>query len=100
MAMRRSERVMLAREIPAFVDEIIATGCDICAIGHDSYVIGDADLTEEQYEVAEPELIRIDQKYGDRDLLLLEIAAYLRSLGRYLDPGSAARHWTENTKPH
>lgn len=100
MAKRRSHRLMLESEIPAFVDDMIATGCDICAIGHDGYVIGNADLTEEEYQAAEPELIRIDEKYGDRDHLLREIAAYLRSLGRYLDPGSTARHWTENTKLH
>lgn len=43
--MRRPKRVMLESEIPAFVVDMIAIGCDICAIGHDSYVIGDADLT-------------------------------------------------------
>ncbi|ASY74383.1 MULTISPECIES: hypothetical protein [Sinorhizobium/Ensifer group] len=100
MGIKQPKRLMLETEIPAFVDEIIATGCDICAIGHDGYVIGDSDLTEEEYEVAEPELIRIDEKYGDRDMLLLEIAAHLRSLGRYIDPGSNVRHWTENAKPH
>lgn len=100
MPTRQSERLMLETEIPAFVDDIIATGCDICAIGHRRYVIGDADLTEEEFEIAGPELIRIDEKYGTRDHLLEKIAAYLRSVGRYLDPGSGARHWTENTNPH
>ncbi|WP_234842353.1 hypothetical protein RWA01_33490 (plasmid) [Sinorhizobium meliloti] len=28
-------------EIPAFVDAVIEAGCDICAIGHDCYVLGD-----------------------------------------------------------
>jgi hypothetical protein len=85
---------MQASEIPAFVDEIIQAGCDICAVGHDGYVLGDI----EEMVDAESELERIDEAYGDRDFLKLEIVAYLRSLGRYLDVGSFATHWTENAK--
>lgn len=98
--MKSSRRLMAAGEIPAFVDEVIKTGCDICAVGHDSYVIGDADLSDEDFEIALPELKRIDEKYSDRDPLLLEIVAYLRSVGRYLDVGSPARHWSENGNFH
>lgn len=87
-------RLMQASEIPAFVDEIIQAGCDICAVGHDGYVLGDI----EEMVDAESELERIDEAYGDRDFLKLEIVAYLRSLGRYLDVGSFATHWTENAK--
>jgi hypothetical protein len=89
-------RLMQASEIPAFVDEIIQAGCDICAVGHDGYVLGDI----EEMVDAESELERIDEAYGDRDFLKLEIVAYLRSLGRYLDVGSSATHWTENAKPN
>lgn len=85
---------MQASQIPSFVDEIIQAGCDICAVGHDGYVLGDI----EEMVDAESELQRIDEAYGDRDFLKLEIVAYLRSLGRYLDVGSSATHWTENTK--
>ncbi|MEI2302225.1 hypothetical protein [Ensifer sp. MJa1] len=81
-------------EIPAFVDEVIEAGCDICAVGHGCYVLGDL----EEMDAAGDELHRIGEKFGDRDFLLLEIVAYLRSLGRYLDPGSPARHWSENEK--
>lgn len=91
-----SAEPMRASDIPAFVDEIINAGCDICAIGHDGYVIGDV---EEQI-AAQPELDRISETYGDPDHLLLEINAHLRSLGRYLDIGSPARHWTGNLPPH
>lgn len=41
MAKLESGRLMLESEIPAFVDAVIETGCDICAIGHDCYVLGD-----------------------------------------------------------
>lgn len=34
-------RLMQAGEIPAFVEEIIQTGCDICAIVHDHYMLAD-----------------------------------------------------------
>ncbi|MDW9418591.1 hypothetical protein [Sinorhizobium meliloti] len=96
MAKLESGRLMLESEIPAFVDAVIETGCDICAIGHDCYVLGDL----EEMDAAADELERIDDKFGDRDFLLLEIVAYLRSMGRYLDPGSPAKHWTENGKIH
>lgn len=41
MTDREGARLMLKSEIPAFVDAVIKTGCDICAIGHDCYVLGD-----------------------------------------------------------
>ncbi|MDP9630342.1 UNVERIFIED_ORG: hypothetical protein J2W85_002416 [Ensifer adhaerens] len=87
-------RLMKASEIPAFVKEVIASGCDICAIGHERYVLGDV----EEMDAAVDELERIGEKFGDRDFLKLEIVAYLRSVGRYLDVGSTAMHWTDNKK--
>ncbi len=92
----RQRKQMGVSEIPAFVDEVIKAGCDICAIGHDCYVLGDL----EEMDAATDELHRIGEKFGDRDFLLLEIVAHLRSLGRYLDPGSSAKHWTDNPKRH
>jgi hypothetical protein len=86
--------LMQASEIPAFVEAVIKAGCDICAIGHDRYVLGDL----EEMDAAVDELLRIGKKFGNRDFLLLEIVAYLRSIGRYLDPGSPATHWSENQK--
>ncbi|CAD7026023.1 hypothetical protein RHAB21_01221 [Pseudorhizobium halotolerans] len=96
MAKRESGRLMLESEIPAFADAEIEAGCDICAIGHDCYVLGDL----EEMDAAADELNRIGEVFGDRDFLLLEIVAYLRSLGRYLEPGSPAKHWTENGNIH
>lgn len=93
-----AKKFMKASEIPSFVEEIINAGCDICAIGSDGYVVGDADLSEEEYEIAAPELERIKEKYGDRDFLLAEIAVYLRSIGRYIDVGSPVTHWSENVQ--
>lgn len=93
------KRLMKASEIPAFVEDVIDAGCDICAVGQDMYVIGDADLSPVELEAALPALKRIDRVYGDRDFLKLEIVAYLRSLGRYLDLDSTATHWSENARP-
>ncbi len=89
-------KLMQPDEIPAFVREVIESGCDICAIGHDGYVIGDI----EEMDAARDELARINKAYGDRDFLRLEIVAYLRSLGRYLDIESSPTHWTQNSKPN
>ncbi|GCA52818.1 hypothetical protein GOA99_22870 [Sinorhizobium meliloti] len=96
MAKRESGRLMLESEIPAFVDAVIEAGCDICAIGHDCYVLGDL----EEMDAAADELDRIGEVFGDRDFLLLEIVAYLRSLGRSIEPGPSPGHWTENGKAH
>ena len=49
---------MKTSEIPAFVDEVVEAGCDICAVGHESYMIGDI----EEQETAIEELQRIGEK--------------------------------------
>lgn len=41
-----ARRRMKESEIPAFVQEVIDAGCDICAIGHNGYVIGDIEERE------------------------------------------------------
>ncbi|RWK48114.1 hypothetical protein [Mesorhizobium sp.] len=94
-----NKRLMKTSEVPAFVDAIIKAGCDICAIGHHGYVLGDVDLTPAEREVVMPKIKKIEETYGDRDFLKLEIVAYLRSIGRYLDINSSA-HWSENTRTH
>jgi hypothetical protein len=66
-------------QIPDFVRELLAIGCDICAIGDEHYAIDDGDLAP---EVGRPKLDRISAEYGNRDHLKLEIVAYLHSIGR------------------
>ncbi|MFN7025228.1 MAG: hypothetical protein ACK4QP_12055 [Pseudorhizobium sp.] len=73
-------------EIPEFIREIVATGCDIRAVGEHHYVVGDTDLTEEAYAATEAELGRIWSKYGKRDHLKQEIIVYLHSIGRSYPP--------------
>lgn len=90
---------MLEREIPAFVEDVINTGCDICAIGHKYYTIGDADLPKEKIDAVTAQLVRVMGKYGDRNHLILEIVAHLRSLGRYIDD-SSIDHWSKNPLPN
>ncbi|WP_405023155.1 hypothetical protein [Mesorhizobium sp. P13.3] len=48
---------------------------DICAVDHDKYLIGDADLSPAELETVLPERDRIEETYGDRDFLKLEIVA-------------------------
>ncbi len=73
--------------IPDFVDEMIAAGCDITAIGHGMYVIGEVTGS------AKEDVRRITEKYGDRDPLRLEIIAYLWSIGRFIEVSSeGTRH--------
>ncbi|MER9815322.1 hypothetical protein [Mesorhizobium sp. M0129] len=90
--MARTQRLMNASEIPAFVDRVIRAGCDICAIGDDMYVLGEF----EEQDAAEEELERIEEEFGDRDFLLLEIVAYLKSIGRHIDPKSPMETWYGN----
>ncbi|WP_043612868.1 hypothetical protein [Ensifer sp. ZNC0028] len=70
---------MTPNEIPGFVNELIAAGCEITAIGRGMYVIGEV-------KAASAEVRRITKKYGERDPLRLEIIAYLWSIGRYIEP--------------
>ena len=80
---------MKSSEIPDFVAEMIAAGCDICAIGHHMYVTGDTDRRQS----ARSEVRRIGEKYGDRDPIRQEIVDYLWSIGRYIEVTSkGARH--------
>lgn len=87
--MAYSKRLMKAGDIPAFVDRVIKAGCDICAIGDKGYVLGDV----EEMIAAADDLKCISEEFGDRDLLLPEIVAHLKSLGRHIDPESPIETW-------
>jgi len=87
--MARSKRLMKASDIPAFVDRVIKAGCDICAVGDKGYVLGDV----EEMVAAADDLLRIGEEFGDRDFLLPDIVAYLKSLGRHIDPESPIETW-------
>jgi len=77
-------KIMTEDQIPSFVQDVADTGCDIVAImGGAGFHFGDADLSPQDYEVAEPQIQAICDKYGQRDHLTSEIAAYLVSIGRY-----------------
>ncbi|MFN7103500.1 MAG: hypothetical protein ACK4N1_12865 [Pseudorhizobium sp.] len=73
---------MRKEQIPDFVHDLLAVGCDICAIGDTHYVIGDTDMTPEARRAAKSELERIERVYADRDHLRPQIAKYLQSIGR------------------
>jgi hypothetical protein len=72
-------------QIPQFVADVVALGCEICAVGHCYYVLGDGDLPLEQYDAVCDDLARLTVTYGCRSHLLVEINAYLRSIGRYVE---------------
>ena len=78
-------KLMKAEQIPQFVQDVVALGCEICAIGDVHYVFGDADLPIERAEALAPEFLRINETYGCRFHLKREIIAYLNSIGRYVD---------------
>lgn len=67
-------------DIPAFIDEVMATGCRPIAVSN-GWIIGDADLPEAECSKIQPVLREIREKYGERDHLVEEIAAHLRSMG-------------------
>lgn len=67
-------------DIPAFIEEVMATGCRPIAVAN-GWIIGDGNLPEPQCENVQPVLRNIREKYGERDHLVEEIAAHLRSLG-------------------
>ena len=57
-------KLMKAEQIPQFVQDVVALGCEICAIGDVHYVFGDADLPIERAEALAPEFLRINETYG------------------------------------
>lgn len=68
-------------EIPAFVHEIVAAGCNIVAVG-DIYVMDLDDMPESDRSLVEPRVATIISRYGTREHLVHEIADYLASIGR------------------
>lgn len=75
-------RKMKLDDIPAFVEEVAATGCNITGIAGVGYVIGDADLPNDQFQEVMPKLSAVTKSYGKRDHLLKDITEYLVSIGR------------------
>ncbi|WP_318036882.1 hypothetical protein [Mesorhizobium sp. AR02] len=76
---------MREEDIPAFVREVAATGCDICAVGPGYYSLGDSDVPRGKRRGLYKKLAEIEVRYGSRDYLRYEIAAYLTSIGRHVD---------------
>lgn len=79
-------RKMNPEEIPAFVNDVVATGCNITGFAGVGYIIGDADLPDDRLEEVIPKLSAITEAYGKRDHLLGEITEYLVSIGRSYPP--------------
>ncbi|WP_348625686.1 hypothetical protein [Mesorhizobium sp. LNHC221B00] len=52
-------KLMSKEDIPAFVQDILETGCDMCAVDYDGYMIGDADLPPAKRNKVQPILRRI-----------------------------------------
>jgi hypothetical protein len=75
-------KLMTEADIPAFVEAVAATGCDITAIRDHSYTIGDVDLPEPKCDEVQADLDAITRRFGDRDHLKEEIIVYLHSVGR------------------
>lgn len=83
---------MTEDQVPEFVDAIVATGCPITAVGHDTYVFAEIDLPDEDIDRVAEEVHAICERYGERDHLRLEITGYLRSIGRFYDLRKEAIH--------
>lgn len=77
-------KLMREKDIPAFVQEVAATGCNICAVGPSHYLMGDVDVPRGKRRGLYKRLEEIDARYGTRDHLRNKIASHLRSIGRYV----------------
>lgn len=78
-------KLMSKKDIPAFVQAVIMTGCEICAMDYDGYVLGDADLPLAKSRQVQPILKQISRRFGERDHLKREIVLHLRSLNRFVE---------------
>lgn len=75
-------------QVTKFVDAILKTACPMCAVGHDTYVFAESDVPDDDFDRVVREVQDICDQYGERDHLRLEIAGYLRTIGRFFDlPG-------------
>lgn len=83
---------MRKSQIPDFIEEIIATGCPMTAVGYDMYVFAEIDAPEDEVDRIGEEVQAICDRYGAREHLLLEIVAHLRSLGHYYDLNAETLH--------
>ncbi|WP_430246516.1 hypothetical protein ACQY1M_25145 (plasmid) [Neorhizobium sp. DAR64861/K0K2] len=83
---------MTEEQIPEFVDAIIATGCPICAIGHEFYVLGEIDVPDQDFDRVVKEVQAISKRYGERDHLRPQIVEHLRSIGRFIELEQPVRH--------
>ena len=73
---------MEVADIPAFVEAVTATGCNITAIGPTFYVLGDGDPPESRRDEVWPLSERLSEEMGKREHLRNQIVAYLHSIGR------------------
>lgn len=83
---------MTEEQIPEFVDAIIATGCPICAIGYEFYVVGEIDVPDHDFDRVVKEVQAISKHYGKRDHLRPQIVEHLRSIGRVFELGQPVHH--------
>ncbi|WP_342586892.1 hypothetical protein [Mesorhizobium sophorae] len=91
---------MREKDIPGFVQEVAATGCNICALGRGHYFMGDADVPRSKRRGLYKKLADIDARYGSRDHLRDKIAAHLTSIGRYIEvPPPEAETWLDELLP-
>lgn len=75
-------------EIALFVEEILATGATLYAVGDDCYFFGDLDVSEDKAAEIFSRVNAICERFGPRDHLRAEIAEHLRSLGRLIEVDS------------
>lgn len=71
----------MTEEIPAFVEELLSTGCPVYAIGREAYVIAEFEVPEKLRGAISENVNEICERYGKRDHLLLHIAHHLRTIG-------------------
>jgi len=76
---------MRGEEIEQFVGEILGAGASLFAVGSDSYIFGDVDASGDEAKKIWEDVNIICERYGPRDHLRREIAAYLKDLGYIID---------------
>ncbi len=75
---------MSEEQIPAFIDELLATGCPVYAVGQNAYVIAEFAAPEHLRSSTSEKVNEICRRYGKRDHLILKIVHHLWSIGHGL----------------
>lgn len=75
-------KFMEPEDVAAFVEDVVALGLNICAIGHRHYVIDDSGVHHRKRDEVKHALRQLREHYGDSSEVKDHLVAHLHRIGR------------------